>query len=142
MFGDQEEMGLGVRVATPLTVQHGGQIITSTGARNEKQVRSQAADWCDYSGTQGGHRVGVTLLPHPKNFRPSWYHARDYGLVVANPFGRKALTNGELSRVVVKTGETFRLRFGILLHGSKADQGTDLNAGYRDYLRQIAEESK
>jgi hypothetical protein len=142
VFGDQEEMGLGVRVATPLTVPHGGQITTNTGAKNEKQVRGQTADWCDYSGTREGFRIGVTLLPHPQNFRPSWYHARDYGLVVANPFGRQALTGGERSRVVVKPGETFRLRFGVLLHRSKRDQGTDLNAGYQDYLRQMAEASK
>jgi hypothetical protein len=42
-FGDQEEMGLGVRVATPLTAKNGGQILNSTGAKNEKQVWGKAA---------------------------------------------------------------------------------------------------
>jgi hypothetical protein len=33
--------------------------------------------------------IGVALLEHPSNFRhPTWWHARDYGLLSANPFGR------------------------------------------------------
>jgi len=131
-FGDQEEMGLGVRLATPLIVKNGGEIRTSAGDVNEKNVRGKAAEWCDYSGTIDGQRVGVTLMPDPKNFRQSWYHARDYGLLVANPFGRNALTRGEVSRVTVQKGESMRLRFGVFLHGMKE---VDLNAAYRDYLK-------
>ncbi len=128
-FGDQEEMGLGVRLATALTVKAGGQILTGEGHKNEKQVRGKSSPWCDYSGTIDGKRVGVTLMQHPKNFRPAWYHARDYGLLVLNPFGRNALTGGERSRVTVKQGETLRLRYGVFLHGD-----ADPAAAYRDYL--------
>jgi len=136
-FGDQEEMGFGVRVATPLTVRQGGRIVNSAGARDEEQVRGQAADWCDASGTIGDHRLGVTLMPDPGNFRRSWFHARNYGLLVANPFGRKALADGPESRVVVRRGETLRLGFGILLHSTPASREIDLGAAYRDYLEQI-----
>jgi hypothetical protein len=120
-FGDQEEMGLGVRVATPLAVKNGGRILNSDGSKNEKQVWGKQADWCDYSGEIDGQSVGVTLMPDPKNFRRCWYHARDYGVLVANPFGQNAFTRGEKSKVVVRKGETFRLRFGILVHSGKVD---------------------
>ena len=50
VFGDQEEMGFGVRVATPLTVKSGGRIVNSDGATDEKQVWGKPADWCDYGG--------------------------------------------------------------------------------------------
>jgi hypothetical protein len=136
-FGDQEEMGFGVRVSTPLAVKQGGRIVNSNGARDERQVRGEAADWCDYSGTIGARRAGVTLMPDPRNFRRSWFHARDYGLLVANPFGRKSLAKGPESQVVVKRGEAFRLGFGVLLHTSTTDGETDLAASYRDYLKQI-----
>ncbi len=122
-FGDQEEMGLGVRVATPLTVKSGGQIINSDGARNEKQVWGKPADWCDYAGVIDGKEAGVALMPDPANFRRSWFHARDYGVLVANPFGRNAFTRGEKSKVTVKKGETFKLRFGVLVHSGKVDVG-------------------
>jgi hypothetical protein len=120
-FGDQEEMGLGVRVATPLTVKNGGRIVNSGGMENEKGVWGQPADWCDYRGTVGGKKAGVAILAHPDNFRRPWFHARDYGLLVANPFGRRAFTKGEASKVTVKAGEPFRLRFGVLVHAGAAD---------------------
>jgi hypothetical protein len=141
-FGDQEEMGLGVRVATSLTVKNGGKITTSAGDVNEKRVRGKTADWCDFSGTAAGRRVGVTLMPDPKNFRPSWYHARDYGLLVANPFGRKALTKGKVSQVVVKKGEAFRLRFGVLVHAAPAERPVDLKGAYKAFLARLAEGKK
>jgi hypothetical protein len=136
-FGDQEEMGLGLRMATPIRVKGGkGEMVDSEGRRNEKEIRGANAEWVDYSATVGGERVGLMLMPSPQNFRPSWYHARDYGLLVANAFGRKALTRGEASRVVVDAGAPFRLRFGVLVHSSPADKPIDLNAAYRDYLEQ------
>ncbi|MGV3723508.1 MAG: PmoA family protein [Actinomycetota bacterium] len=134
VFGDQEEMGLGVRLATPLIVTKGGRIRSSEGKENEKAVRGTDAAWVDYSGVVDGRRVGIWLMPDPENFRPSWWHARDYGLLVANPFGRNALTGGEKSAVVVKKGETLRLRFGVLLHGAKDAAGADIPAAYADYL--------
>ena len=39
-------------------------------------------------------------MPGPGNFGRSWFQARDYGLLVANPFGRRYFTGGEPSRVV------------------------------------------
>ncbi len=122
-FGDQEEMGLGVRVATPLAVKNGGRIANSDGGRDEKGAWGKAADWCDYRGAVGGEGAGVALMPAPGNFRRSWFHARDYGVLVANPFGRRAFTKGEASRVEVKAGETFRLRFAVLVHSGDADVG-------------------
>jgi hypothetical protein len=132
LFGDQEEMGLGIRVATPLAVVKGGRITDSAGRVDEAQVWGQQADWCSYGGEIDGKRVGVLLMPDPKNFRRSWFHARDYGLVEANPFGRNAFTKGEKSRVVVKEGETLRLRFGVLIWSGRPE----LEAAYRDFLVQ------
>ena len=124
-FGDQEEMGLGVRLATPIAVtsNSGGRILNSNGQRNEQQAWGQLADWCDYSGVVGDRFVGVLLMPHPENFNKAWYHARDYGFVAANPFGRQAFTGGEKSKITVKQGDTFRLRYSIYIHwNASADE--------------------
>lgn len=138
IFGDQEEMGLGVRVATPITVTRGGKITDSGGRMNEKEVRGQQPAWCDYSVTVDGRQAGITLMPDPRNTHRSWFHVRDYGLMVANPFAGQALGGGAPSRVVVKPGETLQLRFGVLLHAGPAGQGVDLNIAYQDYLRESA----
>ncbi len=136
-FGDQEEMGFGVRVATPLSVKKGGRLRNSDNLEAERGVWGKTALWCDYSGTIAGRDVGITLMPDPKNFRRSWFHARDTGLLVANPFGNEAFTKGKKSRVVVRRGETLRLTFGALFHGSPSGKEPDLAAAYGDFVEQL-----
>jgi hypothetical protein len=144
-FGDQEEMGLGFRVATPIRVEEkseenadlvrgNGAILDSEGRKDGDEVWGNSADWCDYSGDMAGQRVGMTLFCHPKNFRPSWFHARDYGLLEANPFGRQAFGKGEKSSIVVKPGEKLRLRYGVLVHSSPPGSKINFADAYKDYL--------
>jgi hypothetical protein len=133
VFGDQEEMGLGVRMHTPLIVQRGGQIRNSNGLLNEAGVWGKLADWCEYSGVVDGRRVGVAILPSPRNFRRAWWHVRDYGLMVANPFGRNALTGGEKSAVRIGKGETLELRFAVLVFDLPAGEDPNVASQYRDY---------
>ncbi|MDG2127426.1 MAG: PmoA family protein [Fuerstiella sp.] len=133
-FGDQEEMGIGIRVATPVNQMNGGSLRDSMDRSGAKNIWSQSAAWCDYSGDINGKRVGMTLMCHPDNFRNSWMHARDYGFVAANPFGREAMKKGATSRIVVKTGEDLRLRYAVWIHSGSADEKTAIDAAYRNYL--------
>jgi hypothetical protein len=142
-FGDQEEMGLGFRVATRLRAQRDaevgapggtGEIRDAEGRNNEAEVWGNSAAWCDYSGEMEALRVGMTIFCHPDNFRASWFHARDRGLLVANPFGRAAFHKGVPSKVLVKPGESLRLRYGILVHSGPKDKRPDLDAAYREYV--------
>lgn len=136
IFGDQEEMGFGARVATAITEKNGGVISSSAGLKSAKGTWGQVAAWCDYSGLINGQAAGITLMADPANFRPSWWHNRDYGLMVANPFGREAMRQGAKSVVTVKRGETLRLRFGAAIHAPSAASHPGLH--YRAFLREIA----
>lgn len=137
-FGDQEEMGFGVRVATNLTVKAGGRIIDSQGRANEAGVWGKTAAWVDYSGVVGGGpdgrqmRAGVMLVPDPENPHASRFHVRDYGLMVANPFGRAVFGDKEGKPVVVAPGTEYRLRFAILLHASEPGVELDFASAYED----------
>jgi hypothetical protein len=76
----------------------------------------------------------------PDNFRRSWFHSRDYGLIVANPFGRKAMTGPDDNDVEpditpIEPGDDFKLRFGVYLFTLSADEKPDLGALYAEYLR-------
>lgn len=117
VFGDQEEMGFGARVATPITEKNGGHMTNSSGLQSAQKTWGQAADWCDYSGKIDGKNLGITLMASRSNFRGSWWHNRDYGLVVANPFGRQAMKQGDISQVKLQPGQSLRLRFGVFVHG-------------------------
>ena len=116
VFRDQEEMGFGARVASPFTEQNGGMLSSSTGKKTAKETWGQPAAWCDYSGTSGERSCGILLMASQGNFRESWWHNRDYGVFVANPFGREAMKQGARSTVTVAKGETFRIAFGALVH--------------------------
>jgi hypothetical protein len=133
-FGDQEEMGLAFRVTTPITVDNGGTMRDSQGRKNGDGIWGKTAQWCDYSGTVDGRKIGMTVMCHPENFRSSWMHARDYGFIAANPFGRNAFTKAQPSKVVVTLGKRLRLRYGVLTHDGPPDAPTDLEAAYQDYL--------
>jgi hypothetical protein len=115
-LGDQEEMGFGARVATAITEKNGGRILNSSGQQSAQLTWGQPADWCDYSGTIGGQPAGFTLMADRQNFRQSWWHNRDYGVFVANPFGRQAMKQGIKSEVKIEPGQSLTLRFGAFLH--------------------------
>jgi hypothetical protein len=118
VFGDVEEMGFGVRVAGPLAPAGGGTYLADHGGRDEKGIFGRPADWVDASGTIDGRAVGVTVVDLPGNPRESFFHARDYGLVLANAFGRKAYGVKKPPRPLrLEPGETLRLRYAVVLHG-------------------------
>lgn len=139
VFGDQEEMGLGVRLAKPVAVKSnsGGRILNSNGQRNEDEAWGKQADWFDYSGTVDGQFVGIMVMPHPKNFRRSWGHVRDTGFMAANPFGQNAFTDGEKSAIAVPRGETFRLRYAVLFHWNDRPEEFDPERAYQACLKHI-----
>ena len=117
-FGDQEESGLGVRVASAIRVKGGnGLIINDAGGKNGAGTWGRQMKWIDYSGLIDGRRVGILVVPSPRNPRPSWAHSRDYGVVVINPFPKQPKERREpYVRTRVKKGESFRLRYAVLIH--------------------------
>jgi hypothetical protein len=134
-FGDQEEMGLGMRVATPISEVGGGRMRDAEGRSGAKNIWSHAAAWCDCSGEVKGQPCGIALMCHPENFRPSWMHARDYGLVAANPFGTQAMHKGPPSKVFVKPGEELRLRYALWIYDAGQQRSDDPGAAYRHFLQ-------
>lgn len=133
IFGDQEEMGFGARVATSITEKNGGLIRSSTGKQTAKETWGQPADWCDYSGS-GPEAGGIMLMASDQNFRQSWWHNRDYGVFVANPFGREAMKQGPRSALTVEKGNTLQITFGALIHDG---QDFDRSAVYQDFRKRI-----
>lgn len=130
-FGDQEEMGLGVRVATSIMARPAegsrrpGRILDDRERRNEKEIWGEEAAWCDYSGWIGDTFAGIMVVPDRGNVSMCRWHVRDYGLMVANPFGRSVFRKGAGNRTEVPPGQPFRLRFNILIHAGPAEASFD-----------------
>lgn len=139
VFGDQEEMGFGARLATRLTVKHGsGMIWNDGGGRNEAGTWGRTARWCAAAGVVEESLTGLAVLAAPENFRPCWFHTRDYGLIVANPFGKKAMTapdddKAPLDATPLPPGAPFRLGFGLFVFSAKGDRPPDMEAVWRRF---------
>jgi putative membrane-bound dehydrogenase-like protein len=142
-LGDQEEMGLGIRMATPIATESekGGEIRDSEGRTVHKEIRTNQSDYCDYNGPIGGKHGGILLMNDPKNFRKPWWHAVDTGLLIANPLGESELSGRGKKRenVLVKKGETFRLRYGALIHLDDNKDDFDPKKAYEDFLKVLPE---
>ena len=124
-IGSKEEGGLAVRVATPIAITSnaGGRMIDADGHSGGKAIWGQQTNWVDYSGRIRGRHVGVLVVPHIRNFARCWWHARDYGLLAANPFGPL----NEKGRVkIIKPGETLTLEYDVLIHSSAVDDSFDV----------------
>lgn len=134
VFGDQEEMGLGVRLTAPLIEKNGGTIVNSNGERGARASWGKVADWCEYAGTIEGRRVGAAIFTHPENSQRTWWHNRDYGLMVANSFGKRVLPESNAGKVVVNAGSELRLRYGIRLFNAPASGPADTKADAARYL--------
>ncbi len=139
-IGDDQEYGLGVRVQTAIEERHGGQLLNAEGREGEEATYGRSTPWSDYSGMMEGKVIGVTVMTDPLNFRPSWFHNRDYGLIVANPFGREKVAGGTESKVRVKKGEKLTLGFGLAFYSADNEADIDRDAMYRDYLGVIHSE--
>ena len=70
------------------------------------------------------------------HFKP-WWHNRDCGVFVANPFGREAMKKGPKSALTVKRGEALRVGFGAVIHtGVGSDDG--LRSTWLKGLRELS----
>jgi hypothetical protein len=139
VFADTKEGSMGVRVRESIRVDKGkGRLVNAAGKVGEgkganadkKGCWGLVSDWCDYSGPvdDKGTVAGIAVFADPKNKFDSAWHARNYGLLAANPFGREKHAkfpdrkgNNELVRL--EKGEHLKLRFGLYLHAGDEKAG-------------------
>jgi hypothetical protein len=92
-----------------------GSAINSEGVTG-KAVWGQIAKWVDYWEPIGDKTVGVAIFDHPTNPRhPTTWMARDYGIVTANPFGKKYLKRGQ-GAMTVKNGDSVIFLYRFYFH--------------------------
>jgi len=74
-------------------------------------------------------------MDHPGNPRhPTWWHARDYGLCAANPFGVSYFEGKEKGAgdMTIDAGSSVTFRYRVLVHGGTA-AAADIDKQYREY---------
>jgi hypothetical protein len=128
-FGDTKEGTMAIRVAPTLRVKGeiaAGKIINSEGDE-DGAVWSKRAGWVSYSGPDSaGNPVGIMIIEHPKNVRyPTWWHARDYGLFAANPFGINDFekAGARAGDLVIEAGGSVTFSYRVLFHNGLDVEG-------------------
>jgi len=126
-FGDTKEGTMAIRTNPVLRLDNApkrgvtgakGKCVNSEGVKGQA-VWGKRAKWVDYWAPVNGKTVGVAIFDHPSNPRhPTWWHARTYGLVAANPFGvhnfeRKPRGTGDMK---IKAGQSVTFRYYFLFH--------------------------
>ncbi len=129
VFGDTKEGTMALRVRPELNTKpsKGGPRATghyvNTAGERDNAVWGKPAAWVDLSGEVDGKPVGIACFDHPDNLRhPTCWHARDYGLFAANPFGLHDFTKAPKAagRFEIQEGKTLRLRHRWVFHEADA----------------------
>lgn len=124
VFGDTKEGTFALRLTPTMRLKGKlakGSILNNNGDKNGACWGKRAA-WVAYAGPDSkGQPAVVAMFDHSSNLRhPSWWHARDYGLVAANPFGQHDFEGKKkephLGNYTLKKGESLTFRHGVLLH--------------------------
>lgn len=128
VFGDTKEGTFAIRLAETLRLTGGR---AKGKARNSEGIEGAAiwgkrARFVEYSGPLVENEetidCSVALYDAKQNPRhPTWWHARDYGLFAANPFGnhdfeKKPAGEGDL---VVKRGESVKFCYRLVIARGK-----------------------
>ena len=145
VFGDTKEGTMAIRTHPLLRLDADekrgnhtakGQSINSEGIEG-KAMWGQRAKWVDYWAPIDGHTVGVAIMDHPDNPRhPTWWHARTYGLVAANPFGihdfeKKPAGSGDMT---IPDGQSVTFQYRFLFHSGDVKEA-DVAGEYAKFAK-------
>lgn len=148
-LGDTKEGTFAIRVAESMRVKGpgnkagAGHLVNAQGLM-DGAVWGKRSEWADYSGPVNGTVSGIAILDSPSNPRhPTWWHARDYGLFAANPFGihdfeKKEKGAGDLK---IPAGKSLTFRYRVILHPGDA-KAADVAGRFSEYARETAGKGK
>jgi hypothetical protein len=115
-----------------------GTAVNSEGVSG-KEIWGKNAKWLLYQGPIDGKPMSIAMFDHPENLRhPTTWHARDYGLVTANPFGLHHFLGKEKGSGAyrLKDGETLTLRYRVeFLNGLATPE--EIESRYRAFCTPV-----
>lgn len=136
-FGDTKEGTMALRSTPNLRIDKGAEATNSAGHKG-KSIWGKAAKWVNYQKENSG----FAIFDHPKNPRhPTTWHARDYGLVAANPFGASHFSGAKpgTGNLVIRKGDSVTFHYAFLFHrGSLSMEG--IEKIYTDWTKQEIKE--
>lgn len=129
LLGDTKEGTMAIRTRPELNLKGKvakGQAVNSEGVSGA-DVWGKRARWVDYWAPLGadGKTLGLACFDHPSNLRhPTLWHARDYGLIAANPFAEHEMEKKPKGAgdYTIRKGESLTFRYRWLFHSGDATE--------------------
>lgn len=133
-FGDSKEGFCAFRTDGSLRLNGptaAGHIASSEGVR-DADCWGKRARWVSFYGPNEAKQPSIiTLMDHSDNLRhPTWWHARDYGLLAANPFGIHEFESNKQrgsGNHTLKKGQTLTFRYRLVLQSGTFDAAATEN---------------
>jgi hypothetical protein len=122
-LGDTEEGTFGLRLADEFREDHGATLLNSDGLTGSAKIWGKRAKWVDYTSTIAGQKCGVAIFDHPSNPKhPTYWHARNYGLNAANPFGEHDFYKDKSrdGSMTIPAGGKLEFRYRVVIHPGDA----------------------
>jgi hypothetical protein len=123
-MGDTEEGTMALRLADEFREDHGASLTNSEGLSGTSNIWGKRARWVDYSTKIKGELVGAAILDHPSNPKhPTYWHARGYGLLSANPFGEHDFLKDKTrdGSITIPAGDKLTFRYRVVIHAGSAE---------------------
>lgn len=126
-FNDTKEGLFAIRTHPRLRIQDvdGNSMASAFNSEgvSGKDIWGKSARWVHYQNHIGDQVFGVTVMDAPTNFRhPNYWHAREYGLIAANPFGLHDLAGlpAGSGSLTLGPGQSISLRYAIIVWNTAA----------------------
>ena len=139
-FPDNKEGVVGLRLAHelehPADKNPGGtgHYRSSEGIEGEA-VWGTRGRWLMLTAQSAGAPITIAMLDHPKNPGfPTYWHARPWGLMAANPLGQKALSKGkDTLNFALPAGQSARFAYRVLILAGHATP-QQIEAEYQSFI--------
>ena len=90
----------------------------------------------EHSGEVEGEKVGLAIFDRPENLRyPTYWHVRDYGLMVANPFALSAYYHDPKrdGSYILPSDKNLVFRYRLFVHPGNARKAK-ITEAYHNYI--------
>ncbi len=137
-MGDTEEGALGIRLRDEFREDHGAVLTNSDGLTGSKNIWGKRASWVDYSTGIGREKVGVIMMDHPTNPKhPTYWHARNYGLNAANPFGEHDFLKDKTrdGSTTSPAGKSSSFLYRVVIHPGMLDRA-EANRWFNEFAKE------
>jgi hypothetical protein len=155
---DTKEGGFGIRVARQLELPSQEEVILTDAQGNPETVKKMStegitgnyrssegltgdtvygtrAKWVDLHGNIGDEKISIVMVDHPENpGYPTYWHARGYGLLLANPLGASAYSGGKnVMNFSIPARQSATFRFRLIINSGADLTDAEINSYTDDF---------